>query len=497
MVPSSGEDDEEYEGDTEEHDSSAKAKKQKKGKDVDPLVKAKSRKKSQGPKSEAPEKEKRKKNKEADIPPLPSTATFAKLACDNCLRRERPCFHKNQEEADDPKATCWECKYRHVSCKAATVVSTGFNILQIRLGQFGTHLNFKNTGGMAPGAVGEGSDDLDTLGDVFVELVDNVRSLRDENRRLRADVKDLATQLASLDSRVALNHNANVNGVNGLARQIMTALNAIGLAPDVGSIKRTVEEVMDAKLDVLLNRIRHLRSPSATPRQPQSTHTPLDSHEEGDRAMASGGEGEEGGGEGDYAAGGGNEIDDQGAEGEQGVDEEAPMGSTVDEVHAEDDGVVAEGPERFSRPVTPTSPKALSNAPLSNVDDVPGSPQSAISAMPSTGSSVSAEDSVSQVGVGPPPLGARTRQQRRGLGDGADPQEEPVQKKRKAPAKSTIAEGPDAAPDNAPDLPVKKRKLGAGGPASEVPEDPARSPTKPTRGGAAGRGRGGGRKGGK
>ncbi len=145
----------------------------------------------------------------------------------------------------------------------------GFNILQIRLGQFGTHLNFKNTGGMAPGAVGEGSDDLDTLGDVFVELVDNVRSLRDENRRLRADVKDLATQLASLDSRVALNHNANVNGVNGLARQIMTALNAIGLAPDVGSIKRTVEEVMDAKLDVLLNRIRHLRSPSATPRQPQ------------------------------------------------------------------------------------------------------------------------------------------------------------------------------------------------------------------------------------
>ncbi len=50
-----------------------------------------------GPKSEAPEKEKRKKNKEADIPPLPSTATLAKLACDNCLRRERPCFHKNQE----------------------------------------------------------------------------------------------------------------------------------------------------------------------------------------------------------------------------------------------------------------------------------------------------------------------------------------------------------------------------------------------------------------
>ncbi len=159
-----------------------------------------------------------------------------------------------------------------------------------------------------------------------------------KNRRLRADVKDLATQLASLDSRVALNHNANVNGVNGLARQIMTALNAIGLAPDVGSIKRTVEEVMDAKLDVLLNRIRHPSQPfgDAPPTTIPPT-PPLDSHEEGDRAMASGGEGEEGGGEGDYAAGGGNEIDDQGAEGEQGVDEEAPMGSTVDEVHAEDE----------------------------------------------------------------------------------------------------------------------------------------------------------------
>ncbi len=123
--------------------------------------------------------------------------------------------------------------------------------------------------------------------------------------------------------------------------------------------------------------------------------------------MASGGEGEEGGGEGDYAAGGGNEIDDQGAEGEQGVDEEAPMGSTVDEVHA--GGTMAsspKAPERFSRPVTPTSLKALSNAPLSNVDDVPGSPQSAISAMPSTGSSVGAEDSVVAGRGRSPALGA-------------------------------------------------------------------------------------------
>ena len=122
-------------GDTDEPGPSAKNKKRK-GEREDseaPLTKAKGRKKS-----EAPEKEKRKKAKEADIPALPETVVLAKLACDQCLRRERPCFFKNQEDADDGRASCWDCKARHVACRPATVVSTGFNILQIRLGQFGT-----------------------------------------------------------------------------------------------------------------------------------------------------------------------------------------------------------------------------------------------------------------------------------------------------------------------------------------------------------------------
>ena len=344
---------------------------------------------------------------------------------------------------------------------------------------------------VAKGTAGESTSELGTLGDVFVELVDSVHNLREENRELRADIKDLSTQLATVDSRVAANHRDCVHDINGVGKEVLGAVSDIGVFPDAHTIKTLVLETIDARLPL----ITAPAMPAPRPKSPSPNPSTGDSLEnESDGVMHS-------------------DVEDL---------EEQPPKARREQEQPEDEGKPAgELGEPADPEAEPTDGKSASRAlldALAEIDateapgDAPpgrvppaasaglaaGTPRSVESPMPSTPTSVAAGDSISQVGAHSSVVAARTRHKKLGKGDGADaePADDDGVKKRKAPPKGGIAEAPPEHPqDDNDEGPAKKRKVGVGQAVAGSAEEPQRSPAKPTRGSGGGRGRGVGRRG--
>ncbi len=136
------------------------------------------------------------------------------MKCGSCEKRNKRCFFDPTVRAPGNARTCHQCHHRKVKCYAnhpgledrpavQRPPKVLYSFLDVPLGASAERLRMiKMEGTPQPGVAGEEDIvDLQDTGDLFTHVVELIRELRDDNRKLQDDVMRLSTELVTFEIR--------------------------------------------------------------------------------------------------------------------------------------------------------------------------------------------------------------------------------------------------------------------------------------------------------
>jgi len=145
--------------------------------------------------------------------------------CGRCAKSKERCFWTIEAiKKSGPKA-CMACNSRKIGCVSG-FKNSGPVILDLNtpLDNFVELLAPPPSSAddvPRPGIVGESSNNVETLGQLFIELINTTRAAREETAQLRAEVKSLATTLNTMVTYDDRNHRAVMDEFDVLPSRIV------------------------------------------------------------------------------------------------------------------------------------------------------------------------------------------------------------------------------------------------------------------------------------